>query len=151
MTATFIEASIADLETVVSLVQAYYQYDEIYFDPDSARRGLTELLTDRSLGRVWMIQSGNEIAGYLVLTFAFDVEFNGRQGTITDFYLRPEYRRIGIGSQTFAFVEQFCREMKIGAIELQVERDNIEAQAFYRRMGFESVDRIPMNKLIGPA
>jgi ribosomal protein S18 acetylase RimI-like enzyme len=36
----------------------------------------------------------------------------------------------------------------IGALELQVERHNLAAQALYRKLGFQPQDRIPMSKIL---
>jgi ribosomal protein S18 acetylase RimI-like enzyme len=42
-------------------------------------------------------------------------------------------------------VRDFCRREGIGALELQVTRANDAAQAFYRSLGFEPLDRIVMS------
>jgi ribosomal protein S18 acetylase RimI-like enzyme len=52
----------------------------------------------------------------------------------------------GLGTQTLKFVEGVYRELDLGALELQVERDNLRARAFYKKLGFKSHDRIPLSK-----
>ncbi len=42
-------------------------------------------------------------------------------------------------------VRDFCRRDGIGALEVQVNRHNDAAQAFYRALGFEALDRIVMS------
>lgn len=109
------------------------------------------MLRDPSIGRVWLIRLGPEEVGYVILTFSYDIEFGGRQGTVTDLYILEGYRRLGLGSKTFRFLEAACGEFSVEALELQVERKNVAAQAFYRKLGFEPSDRIPLSKrLISP-
>ena len=45
-------------------------------------------------------------------------------------------------------IEDTCRQLGIGALELQVERDNVRAQSLYRKLGFRTHDRIPMSKML---
>lgn len=143
---TFVQASPADLETVLGFVKKYYEFDGIRFSAPEVRRGLELLLRDHSIGCVWLIRLGREDVGYIILTFGYDVEFGGRQGTVTDFYIAERYRRLGLGSKTFSFLEAACGDLGLEALELQVERRNVAAQAFYRKVGFEPQDRIPLSK-----
>jgi len=128
--------------------QKYYEFDGIRFRTREIKSSLEILLRDPSIGRVWLIRLGSEDVGYIILTFSFDVEFGGRQGTVMDLYIVDGYRRLGLGRKTFRFIETACRELGLEALELQVERKNIAAQAFYGKLGFEPHDRIPLSKLL---
>jgi GNAT superfamily N-acetyltransferase len=135
-----------DLQRVLPFIKSYYGFDGIPFHLGRLTTALDALLRDPSRGRVWIICVDSKDIGYVVLAFGYDLEFGGPQATLTEFYIIPAYRRRGIGMRTMQFVEDRCRELGIGALELQVQRDNIEAQAFYRRLKFEAHDRIPMSK-----
>lgn len=139
-------ASSKHIDSVLALIKQYYKFDGIRFGAEKIRGGLDLLLRHRSLGRVWLIRVGRHDAGYIILTFGFDLEFGGRQATITDFYIVDRFRGSKLGSKTLTFVETVCREMGVAALELQVERDNVGAQGFYRKLGFEPHDRIPLSK-----
>jgi ribosomal protein S18 acetylase RimI-like enzyme len=142
----FILASLKHLETVLGFIRKYYKFDGIHFSSPGIRSGLEVLLRRRSLGRVWIIRLGQHDTGYIVLTFGYDLEFGGRQATVTEFYILDQFRRLKIGTQALNFVEGFCREMGIGALELQVKRNNTRARVFYKKLGFKSHDRIPLSK-----
>jgi ribosomal protein S18 acetylase RimI-like enzyme len=148
MSIHFKTAEIADLSRLVPWIQAYYGFDRIPFDQARVTRALERLLMDASLGRVWIIRNDEQDAGYVVLTFGYDLEFGGRQATITEIYLDPEHRRSGLGAATFKFLEDFCYTHGVHALELQVEQENIAAQSFYQKLGFQKHDRIPMSKWI---
>ena len=138
-------AKFSDCGRILRLVEAYYKLDSIAFDERTTGRALKRLLKDKSLGCVWVIDTGRALAGYLILTYNYDLEFGGREGMLTDFYIAPRYRRRGLGAQMIAAVREFCRAERIGTIELQVTRENRAAQAFYRALGFKTWNRIVMS------
>src|SRR5215813_627557 len=141
-------ADVTNLESLLEFVKAYYDFDEIPYRPAKIRTALGILLNDPSLGRVWIIRCGREAVGHAILTFGYDLEFNGRQATITDLFIAPAYRSRRLGSKMINVIEGTCRQLGIGALELQVERDNVRAQALYRKLGFRTHDRIPMSKML---
>jgi GNAT superfamily N-acetyltransferase/catechol 2,3-dioxygenase-like lactoylglutathione lyase family enzyme len=147
--AVFLRADTCHLPELGALVEAYYTFDGIAFDAEAVRRGLATLLEDPSLGGAWLIrEDGDDPVGYFILTYGFDLEFGGRQATVTELYLRPASRGRGIGRATLSFIEEQLRAAGIGAYELQVERDNATARAFYAAAGFEAHDRIPLSKRV---
>jgi ribosomal protein S18 acetylase RimI-like enzyme len=131
---------------LLELIAAYYAFDHIAFDAAGASEGLTRLLADDGLGRAYLLEVAGKVAGYVLFTFGFDIEFGGRIATITDFYLEPRYRRGGLGTRTLTFVANECRTLEVKALELQVEEANLPAQALYRTFGFDRLSRIPMSK-----
>jgi ribosomal protein S18 acetylase RimI-like enzyme len=144
-TTTIRAARHRDFRPLIRLVKAYYRFDSIAFDERGTGRALSKLMRDKSLGRIWVIDTGRALAGYLILTYNYDLEFGGMEGMITDLYLASRYRGKGLGARMIAAVREFCRREKIRAIELQVSRDNRAARSFYRALGFKSLDRIVMS------
>jgi GNAT superfamily N-acetyltransferase len=141
-------ATLRDAAKLLKLIKAYYAFDRIPFDLKAIAAGLSILLNEPIAGRAWLIRARGKPVGYLILTFGFDLEFAGRQATLTDFYIETRHRRKGIGRTVLARVEQFCRSCGVKALELQVTSQNASVLNFYRRMGFEPHDRIPMSKRI---
>ncbi len=139
-------ARAADAARLLELIGEYYRYDGIAFDAKSVGPALRKLLSDQSLGCVWMIRQGAALAGYVILTFNYDLEFGGTQGIVTDLYLREKHRGRGLGRKALDCVEDYCRARKISALELQVEHENKAAQKFYRKLGFHRLSRMVMDK-----
>jgi ribosomal protein S18 acetylase RimI-like enzyme len=135
-----------DQAILLRLIAAYYEHDHIAFDESAARACLERLLTDDSFGRAYLVESQGQIAGYVLFTYGFDIEFGGRLATITDLYLEPGFRGAGRGGATLEFVAAECRAIGVKALELQVEEANLPAQALYRKFGFERLSRLPMSK-----
>lgn len=133
-----------DLAAAIEFVRTYFEHDGLTFDSD-VERAVGLLLADPSLGRFWFVEAGGERSGYLVLTFAFDYEFGGRIGLVTDFFLVEEARGHGCGQAAMHLALEEARQLGLRAVELYVLDHNVRARAFYRRLGFESVQgRAPM-------
>lgn len=147
----FAQAELADVDTLLGLIAEYYAFDGISFSESGIRRALQELLMSTALGTAWLVHDGSVVAGYFIVTYGFDLEFGGRQATVTELFLRPLARRRGIGRRAFAHIEQHLERLGIEAYELQVERANAEARAFYSQLGFEAHDRIPLSKRLHAA
>jgi GNAT superfamily N-acetyltransferase len=142
-------ADATGIDTLLDFIRAYYAFDAIAFDADVVRPALLELLANEAYGGAWLIRQSGTAIGYFVLTFGFDLEFGGRQATVTELFVRADARGRGAGRAALEFIEKYLRRLGIGALELQVERDNAEARAFYERLGFEAHDRVPLSKRIG--
>ena len=142
-------ATFGDLETLQRLVRLYYEFDGIPYREEEIASGLKVLLGNPTLGQSWLVLCGGKSIGYVILTFGFDLEFGGRQATMTDLYLETEHRGHGAGRRVIEHVQEFCKQAGVRALELQAERHNSQAIAFYKSCGFESHDRVPMSKRIG--
>ena len=139
-------ATVADTNALARLIRRYFDFDHIPFDATAIRSGLKTMFKDKSVGQAFLITTESKPIGYTILTNSFDLEFGGAIAVMTDLYLEPEYRRLGIGKKTIRFLEQLCRKNGKCALELQVERDNAPAISFYKRQGFVAYSRIPMSK-----
>lgn len=138
----------SDTETLVEFIREFHEEEHLPFDDNSVRTMLAEMLNDDSLGRVWLIQDGSEPIGYIVLTFSYSLEFQGRDGLIDELYIRESHRGQGIGTSALKFVEGVCPSLGIQALHLEVDRKNTAAQSLYRQVGFEDHDRYLMTKWI---
>lgn len=146
----FRKATPLDVDIVIALIREYYAFDHIPFNDSVVRPALQELLENTSYGQVWLIFHNEVDSGYMVLTYGFDIEFGGRQATITDLYLRPHARGCGLGKTALQIAEQTCRLLGIHALELQVSEDNLTALHLYEKFGLQKHDRIPMSKELTP-
>lgn len=148
MDITLTVAKSPDIDTIIKFIQELYEHEDIRFDESIAHRALSQLLEDNSLGYVWLILSGEEAIGYVVLTFGYSLEFAGRDALIDELYILEEYRGVGLGTKVLEFITEFCNSLGIKAIHLVVERKNNTAHSLYRKMGFEDCDRDIMTKWI---
>ncbi|MBW4609490.1 MAG: GNAT family N-acetyltransferase [Hassallia sp. WJT32-NPBG1] len=146
MTINYRVAAIADLTTLLEFVREFHHNENLPFDENIDRDVLTQFLTDESLGKGWLIQQEDDAIGYIILTLGYSLEYRGRDAFIDEFYLRPNYRGQGIGTQTLVFVEDACRVLGVQALHLEVDFENPDAQRLYHRSGYQRHDRFLMTK-----
>ncbi|MFL6207344.1 MAG: GNAT family N-acetyltransferase [Pyrinomonadaceae bacterium] len=146
MAVTFRPAATADLDLLIQLMRGLYEHDRLPFNAEVARRGTLQLLADEALGRVWLIETDGDVAGYVVVTYGFSLEYHGCDALVDEFFLRPEFRGRGVGRQALEFVAEFCRAQGLSAVHLAVDHANARAQRVYRQFGFEQHERFIMTK-----
>jgi diamine N-acetyltransferase len=147
----FKPATSDDVETLIVMMRDLYAHDGLGpLDEAAARRALSGVIGDDTLGRVFLILLANEAVGYAVLTFGYSLEFHGRDAFVDEIYLRAEYRGLGIGKRALRFLSEVCVAEGVNALHLEVERENTSAQTVYRKFGFKDHDRYLMTKWIAP-
>jgi ribosomal protein S18 acetylase RimI-like enzyme len=130
----------AGLETIpdlLRLMQEYYVYDGLDFREEVALSALRERLSDKALGRIWLIRQDSAPIGYVILTFGYSLELGGRDAFLDELFIQESFRGQGIGTKVLALVEAAARSTGIRALHLEVERDNRMALRFYGSQGFE--------------
>ena len=139
-------AQAEDLDVLEQFMASYYTYDGVAFNAEAARTALADLIAHPDWGQIWLICAEIDPIGYAVITLGYSLEYLGRDAFVDEIYLSSAYRGQGIGTKTFEFLEAQCRRLGVKALHLEVEAHNTKAQAFYRKIGFESGDRHLLNK-----
>jgi GNAT superfamily N-acetyltransferase len=129
-------------------MREYYEFDHLRFDEGVACAALEKFVADDSLGRLWLINYGGRVIGYLALTFGYSLEYGGRDAFVDEVYIGESYRGYGIGTRALKFAEEACRSLGVRALHLEVERANTNALGVYRKVGFVDHDRYLMTKRI---
>ncbi len=144
----FREATLQDEAALVPMMRALDEHEPyaIQFDESAVRTAFRQFLGLPAFGRVWLLYTGPALVGYIVLTIGFSFEFHGHDAFIDELYIAPDHRRLGIGRQALAFLEQKAREMGVNAVHLEVDRGNDPALELYRRTGYRDHDRFLMTK-----
>jgi ribosomal-protein-alanine N-acetyltransferase len=66
-----------------------------------------------------------------------------RYGELVTIEVLPEYRRESIGAALYQALEGCLRRWEGSSIHLHVSVENTSALAFYQRLGFQVIDRVP--------
>jgi ribosomal protein S18 acetylase RimI-like enzyme len=128
------------------MMEDFNRAEGIAWNPAIMGASLRELLGNAALGQVLLFEETGALLGYAVLTYGYDLEFGGRDGYLTELYLRPEYRGRGLGTWALAQIEQRAREAGVRALHLMVRPQNAPALALYRRAGFSEPPRLFLTK-----
>lgn len=130
-----------DLPDVLDMMSSFNAAEGYHFDPKVTEKNLTHFTSDQSLGRLFIIRMDQLNIGYLVLTFGFSFEYQGRDAFIDEFYIKESYRNMGVGKSTLAFILQTAKTLGINALHLEVESHNEKASKLYLDQGFKSNNR----------
>lgn len=141
-------AKSTDIDLLIEMMQEFYVHEHLKFDEQVARKSLDEILNNDTLGMIHLIYCGEDVVGYVVLTFGYSLEFHGRDAFVDELYLREKYRRQGLGKQSLQLCESICEQRGIKALHLEVEKTNTIAQSVYRKAGYKDHDRYLLTKWI---
>jgi len=89
------------------------------------------------LETAFLAEQGGIPAGLLVLRIVTTISDARDWAEITEMYVRPEFRRQGIGAALIHAAFEQCGARGCAEVHLLVDPDNVEAQAFYKATGFD--------------
>lgn len=131
--------TLADLDAVVPLFDAYRQFYEQPSDPARARAWLEERLR-RDESVILLASSEGRAAGFTQLYPMFSSVRTGRLWILNDLYVDASARRSGVARALLDAAEQFARDDGAVGITLETTRDNATAQAVYRAAGWHEAE-----------
>ena len=148
-------AAVQDIPRLLPLMRDFYQYERLTFDVARTERLLRELIRNEQLGRVILFEDAtaapgttdasgaqrNALVGYMILTFGYSLEFGGRDALIDEFYVVPEARGSGTGTQAVAHAIEICRAVGISNVHLEADYFNTRVHDFYKRLVFRDHER----------
>jgi len=128
------------------MMASFNGLEQIAWNASDKRPALARLLADSSLGAVALLERGDLTVGYFVLTWGYDLEWDGRDAFLTELFLEPEARGQGLGRQALELAEAVAREHGGRALHLMVREDNHVARRLYAGCGYVSPPRIFLSK-----
>lgn len=108
----------------------------IPFERQRFGRSLDQLYEDPDLGFLVVAEDGTGLLGYALLTYGFDLEFGGRDGFLTEIFVRADARRQGVGGLLLSEVERRARGTGVAAVHLLAYPENEAALSLYRNAGY---------------
>lgn len=142
----FRPAETGDIKAIVSLCRELNEHDGTPFHEARHRPAIAELIAHPEWGRIFLIETGDEVAGYAVLALGFSLEFGGRDAFLDELFVRAPFRKRGIGAEAIDYISKVAQSLGVRALHLEVARANISAQEFYRKHGFRDHSRYLMTK-----
>ncbi|HEY5927766.1 MAG TPA: GNAT family N-acetyltransferase [Kofleriaceae bacterium] len=138
------QATLDDVAEILPRTQALNAEEGIVIDERSLEAALRRLLTEPSLGAVWLAED-DRVIGHAVVTYGYDLEFGGRDAFLTELWVDERERRRGAGSALLAAIADALRAIDVRALHLQV-RTNNAALRLYERHGFVRSPRVIMTR-----
>lgn len=134
-----------DIPMIARMARDLYHYIES-IDPvwrtspvaeDLLRAHLTDLYTKR-YAMTYLACSGVELVGFITGTVVHrpPVLLPHRDGLVDNAYVRPEWRRKGIGSRLCRMLLDWFVRQEIREVRIHYQVSNRAAAAFWEKMGF---------------
>jgi GNAT superfamily N-acetyltransferase len=127
-----------DIPELQMMVLALYREDPPgqHMSLRKIRHTITELSTHPDKGTITIMQIGDAIAGYAIVTYYWSNEYGGNIALIDEFYVKPSWRNKGIGSLYLEHIVK-TKHMNLKGIHIETTPANQKALAFYLRHGFK--------------
>jgi ribosomal protein S18 acetylase RimI-like enzyme len=139
-------ATLADLPAVATRTRALNAVEQIEIDDPALVGAISRLLSDASLGQVWLIERDGAAIGQAVVTYGFDLEFGGRDSFLTELWVDPDARGRGAATAALRLIETELRRRDVRALHLGVRPEN-PARRLYERSGFVASPRVVMTRV----
>ena len=149
MTLLVRQATEADLPRLLPMMLDFNRLEAIPWTFERGEKALRNLLGNNELGYVGLAEVDEATSGYFVLTFGYDLEWDGRDAFLTELYLRPEARGGGLGRLLLKAAEDTALSRGARALHLMVRPENAPALALYLKVGFREPPRRLLTKPLG--
>ncbi len=136
----FKRATVADVESLLTLMHDFYAESGFTLKRASASAALQSLLSSPSMGCIWLAFSNSVPVGHAVLTVRFTMEHEGLSGYIDDLYVQPQYRRLGVGGRLLHELVAECRSRGCKSLQVEVRQENAAALSLYGRLGLHATN-----------
>ena len=134
---TFRDITAADREIVIPMVVDFYHTDAVDHEVPAEimeRSFVAAADPAEPLLRGVLVCDGEEVVGYVYITFCYSAEVGGRCVFIEEIFLKEEHRGKGYGKQIMAWMEAEYPEVR--RFRLEVTQVNKSAIALYEGSGY---------------
>lgn len=130
-----------ELSGLLELIRELARFERLEHEVEATVESLTEsLFGNKSVAGALIGRVKGELAGYALYFFTFS-SFIGRAGIwLEDLYVRPDYRRQGLGRAMIEAVARIGADRNCGRFEWTALNWNKNALDFYRKLGAQSMD-----------
>jgi ribosomal protein S18 acetylase RimI-like enzyme len=128
---TFKPLQISDIEIIVKMMQEFYAIDNYPINIEESKKLFEEFITNKNLGKAYLISDNETIVGYAILTFVFSFEYKGKIAFFDELYIKESHRGKGFGQEAVKFIQNEALKFKLKLLYLEVEEHNLKAQKLY--------------------
>ena len=138
---TFQNLQKSQIDSIVSMMQDFYAIDNYPIHVEESKQLFETFIANSNLGKAWLIYKGEEVIGYVILTFIFSFEYKGILAFLDELYFKKEHQGKGFGKQAVQFIQQESSQLNVKMLYLEVEQHNENAQKLYLAHDFEVHNR----------
>ena len=141
-----------DVPLILELIRGLAEYERLADQVVATEAGVREALFGaQPAAEVIIAYADDRPAGFALFFHNFST-FLGRRGLyLEDLFVKPEFRRLGIGRRLLADLARIAVERGCGRFEWSVLDWNTPAIDFYRRLGARPLDDWTIFRMTGDA
>jgi ribosomal protein S18 acetylase RimI-like enzyme len=139
-----------DIELIVPMMQDFYAIDNYPIEPETTKKLFKTFIDNPDLGSCWLISHDEIIVGYVILTYIYSFEHQGRIAFLDELYLNKNARGKGIAKVALKFVHNQARQNNLKIIYLEIETHNEVAKNLYLSNDFMIHNRQLMKLVTKP-
>ena len=145
---TINSATTSDVPILLAMIRELAEFEHLAHELEVTANSLrAALFGERPVAAALLARAGDKPAGYAVYYHTFST-FVGRPGIfLDDIYVRPEFRKRGIGRALLEAVAKIGIEIGGGRFEWIALRWNESAFGFYRSLGAKVMDEWAMLRM----
>jgi GNAT superfamily N-acetyltransferase len=135
------QISRSEVSALLELIRELARFERLEHEVVATVETLTEsLFGERPVAGALLGRMNGKLAGYALYFFTFS-SFIGRAGLwLEDLYVKPEFRRQGLGRAMIEAVARVGAERNCGRFEWTALNWNKNALDFYRKLGAQVMD-----------
>lgn len=134
-----------DRELFLSMAKSFYSSAAVEHNIDARHFEITfdAIMAKNPFLRALIIEDKG-VVGYALLSLTYSNEAGGMVVLIEELYVSEPHRGKGFAKEFFEFLEHEYPLVK--RFRLEVRKDNKKAIAFYRKLGYRTLDYVQMIK-----
>ncbi len=138
-----------DKQEVLAMMRVFYDSPAVFHTSSDAvlERDVEDCLGELPYIEGFVYEDGGTLAGYAMIAKGYTTEYGGLCVWLEDLYIKPEYRRRGLGRAMLSYLEEQYPEAV--RFKLEVERENEGAVLAYKRSGYGISPYFEMTKELG--
>ncbi|TPX47620.1 hypothetical protein SeMB42_g00401 [Synchytrium endobioticum] len=144
------EATVEDVPVILSFIKVLAEYEKLSHDVTADEETLREsLFGTKSSAKSLLASYDGESAGFALYFFNFS-SFTGKRGLyLEDIFVKPEYRKHGIGTALLKKLAQVAQKEDVPKLEWVALKWNAPAIDFYSGLGAVAMDEWTVFRLQG--
>jgi GNAT superfamily N-acetyltransferase len=134
-----------ELPDLVALLGVLFS-QEAEFIPDDAKqtRALDKILSDESVGRVYVAREAGRVVAMATLLYTISTAEGGVAALLEDVIVLPGSRGRGVGTALLTHALEEARKQGVLRVTLLTDSQNSRAQSLYLKLGFAPSSMTPM-------
>lgn len=145
MSITVEKATISEVDSLIKLLSLLFTQEQ-EFEPnaDAHKKALDILIHDPAAGDIFVLKKDFQIIGMATLLYSISTALGEKVAILEDVVILPDNRNQGLGSKFISKIIEYAKAEGCYRITLLTDSNNLSAQSFYQKLGFNKTQMIPM-------